>query len=390
MTKNNTDINPGIAELLNDASINRVMAIDTSWKIIAWNKTSEEASGYSKKSMIAQPLFDVFPRLKKDAEMVTAFENGMLGRKSFLPAAPSLFNRDFYENHFIPLKTREGIIVGVINIMQDVSNTIKAEKKLNMLKTELNLKLRQVEKANAELVAFSKLTSSDIKEPVRNVYTALELLVRSEGEKFSNAGKATLRRAQATLNRISLVLDDIVSLSNAGSLCKEFFEVDLSVVLEEVLTEMNKKITEKNAVIKAGILPTVYGSKEMIKFLFYNLIDNGLKFQQAGNIPRISITVLQVSLPEHGNENEGTMKDYTSITFSDNGLGFEPQDAEKIFNMFEKLHPRREFSGAGIGLTICSKITEAHGGYIKAEGMPGKGATISCYLSGSPENYRVK
>ena len=129
-----SDLN--LAEMLNDASIDRGMAIDTGWKVIAWNQTNERISGIKKSDALGKHIMEIFPQLSSDEEMVSAFEHAMQGRKTYLPAKGKLFNRNHYENHFMPLQDDEGHVLGVMNIMHDVAHRIKAERQLQHLNAE--------------------------------------------------------------------------------------------------------------------------------------------------------------------------------------------------------------------------------------------------------------
>lgn len=370
---------PDLYEMLNDCSIDRVMAIDENWNVIAWNKTATLVTGIDKTKILDKPLLEIFPQLSKDNEMMDAIEFAFKGKKTFLPARPGLFNREFYENHFIPLTNEEGLVKGVMNIMHDVAHREKAEKKLQELNEALEQQYRQMETASTEMATFTYITSSEIKEPLRHVYTAFELLVKSEGKTLSNGGKANIRRIQASLNRINLLLDDIWALSHINSFKQVRNSVDLNEVLKEAENKLERKITESGAIIEAGELPSIAGYKEMLQTLFINIIDNGLKFQVAGNQPTISITSHRLKPDElpAGLKSDNHM---ALIQFSDNGIGFNEVDRNRIFIMFEKLHPKGQYHGSGMGLAIVKKIMEAHDGLVQAIAEPGKGATIQCYF----------
>jgi light-regulated signal transduction histidine kinase (bacteriophytochrome) len=180
---------------------------------------------------------------------------------------------------------------------------------------------------------------------------------------------------QSTLNRMNLLLEDILSLSAASFFNDEFTTVSLNDIINNVLTTLRPKIAEKQAKIEVSPLPSIFGSKQMLESLFSNIIDNSLKFQLPDNIPHIKIT--NCVAPAENN----TGKDLLCISISDNGIGFYPEDKEKIFRMFERLNSKRKFHGSGIGLTVCRKIAEAHDGYIEAESEPRIGTTIKCYLA---------
>jgi len=368
-----------LAEKLNDASIDRLMAINTDWEIISWNKTAEIVTGIKKENALGKSLVELFPQLQEDTEIMQAFTLAFQGKKSFLPSKPDMFNRSYYENHFIPLFDDNNQIIGVMNIMHDVSHRIKAERKLEQLHHALKERYQLLERANAEMATYTAITGNDLKEPIKKVYTTLEMIMVQDGVRLSNSSKAGLRRIQGSLNRIKLLLDDILSLSSLNSFNTSHTQVNLQQLLQQVVGSLEKKIKEKSAVIKFSNLPVITGSQEMLHSLFYNLLDNALKFQPAGNIPVINITSeIVTEKMKEGNPN--FKEQLLCISITDNGIGFNQADTEKMFTIFGRLHSREEYRGSGTGLTICQKIANAHGGYITAEGAPDKGATFRCYL----------
>lgn len=379
MINDNYEREVKLAEMLNDASIDRVLAIDTEWKVIAWNKASEMISGVKKHDIIGRHLMEIFPQLGIDTDIINAFGLGLQGKMTFLPAKPGLFNRDHYENHFIPLKDEEEHIIGVTNIIHDVAKRIRAEQQLQRLNAELKEKYRQLEKANAELATFTSITGNDLKEPLKKVYTSLELIMINDGNRLSDSSKAGLRRIQAALHRVKLLLDDILAVSNASSLSEEQTTVQLGQVARAAQASLSNKIRESGAQIDIQPLPSITGSEQMMQNLFHNLIDNAIKFQPPGNQPVLTISH-SVTIPE-----KLTDQEYVCIQFSDNGIGIDAADTEKIFGMFERLHDRSQYPGSGIGLTICRKIVEAHGGLMDVDSTPGKGSTFRCYLPARPD-----
>lgn len=367
-------------EMLTDSSIDRVMAIDDQWHVIAWNKTASQVTGIEKEDIVGKHYLELFPQLQHDRDMLEAIEFAMRGKKTFLPARTGLFNRQYYENHFIPLKDDDGQVKGVMNIMHDVAHREKAEHKLQQLNEALAHKYRQLETASTEMATFTYITTNEIKEPLRHVYTAFELLMKSEGNVLSNGGKANLRRIQASLNRMNLMLDDISALSQINSFNQERTIVELDEIFKHTLLKLQNKITEKEAVVTADALPVIPGYKDMLRTLFYNLIDNSLKFQETGNQPKINISSRLVPAEELPAGFRKTNKTMVLLSFTDNGIGFDPQYASRIFIMFEKLHPKGQYHGSGMGLAIARKIIDAHDGFIRATAQPGAGASFECYL----------
>ena len=362
-----------LAEKINDSSIDRIMAIDLDWNIISWNRTSELHTSLSKEEVMGKKLLEVFPGLAEDEEIMTAIAQAFKGRKSLVPSSQGMLNRHYIENHFVPLAQDNGTVFGVMNIMHDVAHRIKVEKQLLKLNTSLENKYRQVEQANYNLSALTYITGRDIQEPIKHVYTSLELMARKEGGNLSNSGRGNLRKIQAQINRMNLLLDDILEISRVSNAKMQFEAVNLNEILKNVLASMEKKIISKVVTVHSETLPQIYGSPEGMHRLFHHLLDNAIKFQLPDNQPTINITYRFIEAGDSYNH----LSDLHEISFTDNGIGFKQEDAEKIFNMFEKLH-EDIFRSSGIGLAACQIIMNAHNGSIFAESEPGKGSTFSC------------
>lgn len=369
-----------LAEMLIDSTIDRVMAIDLNWNIIAWNHTSELISGISKKNVTGRKLTDVFPKILDDEEMMDAINTALKGRKSFLPSVANSFNRHYSENHFIPLKDQQNKVIGVMNIIHDVAHRIKVEKQLQRLNMVLEKRYSQLEKANNDLATYTYITSHDIKEPLRHVYTSLELLIKKEGATLSNMSKGNLRRIQGTLNKMNLLIDDIAAVSRISTKSEPQTSVDLEEILIDTTTALKNKINEKNAIIESATLPVITGYRHMLEYLFLHIIDNALKFQDKNTSPRIIINCKYVQGDQEGKKELIPGRKYLKISFQDNGIGFRPEESERIFNLFEKLNDKR-YHGSGVGLTISRKIVDAHDGFIDAVSKPGGGAVFNCYFN---------
>jgi PAS domain S-box-containing protein len=365
-----------LAEILNDHSIDRVMAIDRADRIMAWNRTAEQVTGISKQDIQGKKLLEIFPQFAQDRELMQALELAHAGMKSFVPAHKDLFNRHHYENHFIPLKGPDNEVVGVMNIMHDVAHRIKAEQELYRLNIALKKKYEQLERTSDELAALTHITTHNIKEPLRQVYAAIELLIRAEAKALSDGGRANLRRTQASLNRMSLLLDDIVALSRINSQDEEDHLTDLNPVLQQAIQKLDDKIRSANIHIEVAALPAVQGHRDMLYYLFYYLLTNAFKLRKHNTALHIHITGQQVTLPAH--EEGAPGKIYTKLSFTDNGTGFDPQDAARLFLITDK--DPQKYASSGAGLAICRKIMMAHNGFIEAEGWPGIGAAFHCYF----------
>jgi len=263
-----------------------------------------------------------------------------------------------------------------MNIVHDVAHRIKAEQQLQKLNEELERRYRQLKITSEELASFTFITSNKVKEPIRHVYTGIEHLIKLEASRLTDSGKATFRRMQSSLSRMDLLLDDILSLTQISILEKSYTPVDLTGLLKEVRREIEKK-TDANPVIKIGELCVINGHRDYLHMLFYNLLQNAIKFNESIN-PVVEVSCVKISLCEEETA-FATDGEYYKITVADDGIGFDEADKEKIFTVFEKLNPGK-YKGSGIGLTVARKIMEAHDGFITAESTPGKGASFHCYF----------
>lgn len=362
--------------MLNDCSIDAIIAIDVQNTIIAWNKTAETIYGMQKEAVLHKQLEAVLPDLLKDPETLQAIRKAFQGLKSFLPASKIYHHRRQVENHFIPLSGKTGI-VGVMNIAHDVSHRIKAEEQLQALNTRLEHQNRQLQQTAGELASFTLISSSNIKQPIRHIYTAVENLIRAEAARLTDTGKASFRRIQSSLSKMNLLLDDLLSLAQISVLEKPDTLVDLNSVVSGVIASLQQKIEEKNAIIEADQLRTIYAHEKQMHVLFYQLLDNAIKFNESRQ-PRIRITCEKewtspypdIALSE---------REYWRVTIHDNGIGFEQGDAEKIFILFEKLHANK-YKGSGVGLALAGKIMDAHDGFIRAESGPAGGTSFHCFF----------
>lgn len=266
-----------------------------------------------------------------------------------------------------------------MNVIHEVAHRIQAETELERLNSELEKKYQELKLASEELSTITVITSKNIKEPIRQIYTTVEFLMKTEGRALSDRGKANLRRVQSSLNRMNLLLDDMLGVSQITTFQKPKSFADLDKILEGTLAERRERIIETGAKIAVEKLPSFNAFPEMLHSLFLHLLDNGLKFHKDGKVPQIDIFSKRVSAAEAQAQGFKNLN-YWEISFKDDGLGFEQAEAAKIFMMFEKLNPANKLRGSGIGLAICRKIMNAHDGFIHAEGRPGEGSVFHCFF----------
>ncbi|HTE29211.1 MAG TPA: ATP-binding protein [Chryseolinea sp.] len=252
--------------------------------------------------------------------------------------------------------------------------------RISSLNLELVKRNRQLESLKNELRTFTSIAANDYKETLRKLYTGMEYIINNDAKNLSNEGKANVRRAQSAIQKLKLLTEDIVSYSSLQNHATQPERVDLNEILSGVTKDLEKSLSEFQLRVESDNLPIVNGYPHLISVLFNHLLDNAIKFRKEESGGEIYITVKNKtgSLVSHPAALPGIK--YAIISFSDNGVGFESDNAEHIFIIFSKLHEKGKYKGSGVGLAICKKIMEMHEGFITGEGIPGDGAVFSCYF----------
>ena len=240
----------------------------------------------------------------------------------------------------------------------------------------------ELRRSNSELEKFAYVASHDLQEPLRKIQAFGERLARTSGPQLGAQGADYLGRMQSSAARMSTLIDDLLSFSRVTTTRAAFGSVDLGAAAREAVQNVEVRLQESGGAVEIGELPQVPGDPTQLRQLFQNLIANALKFRRAGVAPVVTITATPTA--ELGPAEPPAEAEGLRITVADNGIGFEPQYAERIFEVFQRLHGRGEYEGTGIGLAICRKIAERHGGAIRAQGAPGAGARFLIDLPARP------
>jgi len=266
---------------------------------------------------------------------------------------------------------------GLIVYREDITVAKQAEEKIMQLNMALFAKNRKLEVLSSELKTFNTIAANDYNETLKHLYNSMEFIINNDAKNLSDAGKANIRRAQAAIQKTRLLTDDIIAFSRIHP-DEQMTEVDLNETLVAVLNSLDEKIKAANAKICSDKLPTITGYPPLVSLLFHHLISNALKFRKDELYPVIDIrhSVKRGSEIEHSAVL--TNDTYNLISVIDNGIGFDPQEGEKIFTMFYRLHEKGKQKG-GIGLAICKKIMDLHGGFIASECTP-ECTTFKCYF----------
>ena len=287
-----------------------------------------------------------------------------------------LFDSDFNIAHFLKIIAYVIPLVGlVLDYIQTYKTQIKHHEQLKLAHDTLNGKAFELDRANkkltqsnAELEKFAYIASHDLQEPLRKIQAFGDRLHKRVSVIDDEKAIDYIARMQNSSTRMRSLIDDLLKFSRVGSDEYILKNTDLNKVLKNVIGDLQVSINETSAQIHMDQLPTIAGESNKLYQLFLNLLTNGLKFTKDDQAPIINITCQQI------------VKDkikYWKIEVQDNGIGFEQEYAEKIFEVFQRLHGRSQYQGTGIGLAICKKIVEMHNGIIYVESELDNGA---CFI----------
>lgn len=250
----------------------------------------------------------------------------------------------------------------------------------HLLNIELQERNKELEKSNKELASFNHVASHDLQEPLRKIQTFISRVSDADKEVMSESGKNYITKIESSAKRMRVLIDDLLLFSRTNTTKKEFLKINLNELLDNAESELAEVIEEKRAVIKSNKLPKLSVIPYQIEQLFINLIGNSLKYSRPDVEPQISISSEKVSSADYPEIVDQSVKKFHKITFTDNGMGFDPQFKETIFILFQRLHSKTDYPGTGIGLAICKKIVENHKGHITATSTLGEGSVFTVFL----------
>lgn len=287
-------------------------------------------------------------------------------------------------------KDAKGNAIGSFGVVQDISAgkefALALHKKVEERTQALeraNHSLLQVNeelaRSNRHLEEFTRASSHDLKEPIRKVQFFIDRLKGLLSERLTDEEKTLFDRVEVAADRMKLLVDDLLEYSHLDQVPLEKEKINLNQKVNAVLSDLELMIREKAARIDIGPLPTVKGYRRQLQQLFQNLISNAIKYSRPGIVPEIRISARVVLGSDSGYPLPDALMEqsFHLIEVCDNGIGFDPSEAERIFNVFTRLHGHSEYQGTGIGLSIVKKVVENHNGFIYARSEEGKGA---CFL----------
>lgn len=245
---------------------------------------------------------------------------------------------------------------------------------------ELNEKNSDLEKMNKELQSFAYISSHDLQEPLRKIQTFASQIQESESQNLSEFVRDKFQRMQSSAKRMQTLIEDLLAYSRTNNEEKKFEVQLLQKIMKKVQETLKEELENKKTILETGTMCDVKIIPFQFHQLLYNLINNSLKFSSQDRIPKITVYCEEAKGEKFRNFRLNPDKLYSHIRLADNGIGFEQQYSEKIFELFQRLHGKEKYNGTGIGLAIVKKIVENHNGVITASGESDNGAIFDIYL----------
>lgn len=368
--KKNEEIKSQLASIVlnsNDA----IYAMDMDGVVLSWNPGAEMLYGHREKEAIGSSIAFVIPEEKKNeikflldkiskGEVINSFETKRVKRdKTVIDVSLTIS----------PIREESGIITGASAISRDITFKKKVEEELRKYAEELAL-------SNEELYVFSYAASHDLQEPLRSIQNFIETLNKKYKRKLGTEIEEQIHAADDGVTRMHRLITDFLMYSRVGTEKAAQEEVDLNAALKDAIANLDVAIKESKAQIKQFSLPKIWGNSLQMTQVFQNLVANAIKYQ-GESTPNIEVSA----------EKKSGMWQFA---VKDNGIGIEQWFSERIFIVFQKLHDPRKYPGSGIGLALCKRVIEKHGGKIWFESEVGKGTTFFFTLPIMEEKKKKK
>jgi PAS domain S-box-containing protein len=335
-----------------ESSPSGMVMVDREGAIILVNREIERLFGYSREELLGKSIDMLVPRGTRTQHPTLRTNYFRAPERRAMGTGRDLFGRR-KDGSEVPVE------IGL--------NPIDTDNGMCVLASVVDLSARklaeeELKRSNEELERFAYVASHDLQEPLRTVASYVQLLERRYSGKLDSDATEFIGFAVEGAKRMQRLIDDLLSFSRVGTRGGELVSTDASVIVDASLESLAAAIADSGARIECGPLPVVRADPMQMEHVFTNLIGNALKFRG------MEKPVVRIGVAREGN--------FWQFSVSDNGIGIDPEYFERIFVIFQRLHLREEFAGTGIGLAICKKIVERHGGRIWVESAPGKGSTF--------------
>ncbi len=348
-----------------------------------WNLGAQKIKGYKADEIIGKSFSEFYTEADRKNNLPQtllnlAIEKGKASHEGWRVRKDKTL---FWANVTITaVHNKKNQVIGFSKMTHDLTEKKTADDKLKLNALELEQKNKELEKMNQELQSFAYISSHDLQEPLRKIQTFATQIMEKESENLSDYGKDKFQRMQNAAQRMQTLINDLLSYSKTNIQERVFEKTNIGTIINEVRDDLKEEIEQKNATVEilenceANIIPFQF------RQLLYNLVSNSLKFSYPENpiVIKISSEIARGDVLE--NEKLEPEKTYCHIRIQDNGIGFEQQYSSKIFEVFQRLHGKLEYTGTGIGLAIVKKIVDNHNGIITAKGELYKGAIFDIYI----------
>jgi PAS domain S-box-containing protein len=340
-----------------DTMADALFVIDSDARIRVINNAVQKLFGYSEPEILGKTI-DTLEHVDHEASISRTLQDML--RRAPIRDEERVFRTKRGEPIDVsisvsPLHEKE-IEGGAVLIARDIRERMRATEELHAF----TVKLQQ---SNRELEDFAYVASHDLQEPLRKIQAFGDRLRARYADALTGEGADYLQRMQSAAARMQALINDLLVFSRVTTKAQPFVPVDLNVIAHEVVHDLEVRIQQAGAVVTIEALPVIDADPSQMHQLLQNLISNGLKFHRLDMPPRVTIRGQVIHA-------------FAEIVVSDEGIGFDERYAERIFTMFERLHGRGTYEGTGIGLAICRKIAQRHGGDIHARSVPGQGSAF--------------
>ena len=373
--------------LIEEAPVATCLLVGKEMKIALANEKMLSYWGKDE-NIIGMPLVFAVPELKGQPYLEildNVFATGKTheARSSFAQLQIEGELKGFYFDYtYKPIFDADGSVYGIMNMAIDVTAQVLSRqqieeevtlrtKELAIANQALQTINQELQRSNHHLEEFAHAASHDLKEPIRKIHFFTTRLKDQLKEQTNKEQDQTFTRIENATERMGTLIDDLLLYSHISQSPHEKDPVDLNEKIKRVLEDLELDILEKQAKININELPIVQGYPRQLQQLLQNLISNAVKYSKANIVPEIEITSTRVN--ENGH-------DFFAIEVKDNGIGFEEEYYDKIFQMFTRLHGKHEYSGTGVGLSIVKKVVENHNGMIKVKSQKGIGSSFTVFL----------
>ncbi len=343
-----------------------IITVDEQGTIVLVNSQVEQLFGYTREELLGQSIEVLVPERFRMAHMRYRAAYQQAPRTRPMGAGLALYARRKDGSEFpveislSPLRIDGQLLITAI--IRDVTERVRAEVELKRTAARLAQQTAELKRSNEELQQFAYVASHDLQEPLRMVASYTQLLARRYRGKLDADADEFIEYAVDGARRMQALINDLLAYSRVGTRGQEFEPTDANAVFDQVVTDLGAAIEEAQAVVTRDDLPTVVVDPSQFGQLLQNLLSNAIKFR-GERPPRVHVSARLED-------------DAWLFSVSDNGIGIAPEYTDRIFVIFQRLHSRAQYPGTGIGLAICKKIVERHGGRIWVESTPGEGSTF--------------